>query len=229
MPASKIKMRNKELGIRNQEWVRELGGGAKNTTNNRMELTAVIKSLEFVSKLEAKSLKPIAIHTDSSYVLKGATEWIENWQENKWKTKSRQNVENQNLWKNFLRINKKIKIKWHLIPGHSGISANERCDEIATAFADGKRPKLYSGFLKNYGIDVSLAVTNLEAKNNKSKARKGKAYSYVSMVDGVIKTHDSWTLCEKRVKKVSGAKFKKALSPEDERNIINLWSQNRLF
>lgn len=207
-----------------QKWVQEIGGREKNTTNNRMELTAVIEALKAVLKIENRKLK-IVINTDSSYVLKGAKEWVKGWQKNNWKTKAKQTVLNQDLWKNFLKVSEGLKIDWHLLKGHSGISANERCDEIATAFADGLKPNLYSGELKDYKVGLSVSSI-ARAKSSKPKAQSSsKPYSYVSMVKGVVKTHKTWAECEKRVKGVSGAKFKKSFSPEDEKQIINSWSR----
>jgi len=215
----------KLVNSRKQDYVTEIGGRENNTTNNRMELTAVIESLNFVSKLTTNNSLLITLYTDSSYVLKGAKEWVHGWQKNNWKTKTKQAVLNQDLWEKYLKVSAGLKIDWHLLKGHSGIPANERCDEIATAFADGKFPKLHTTILQNYGIDLSVS-SDPTAKSLKLKARSSsKPYSYVSMVKGVVKTHKTWTECEKRVKGVSGAKFKKSFSPEDEKQIINSWSR----
>ncbi len=220
----KIMIANNEKGKMNDE-VRELGGRDGNTTNNRMELTAVIESLNFVSKLATDYSLLITIYTDSSYVMKGAKEWVHGWQKNNWKTKAKQAVLNQDLWQKYLKVSEGLKIEWHLLKGHSGIPANERCDEIATAFADGKTPKLYTTILQNYSIDLSVPPTST-TKSSKLKPRSSsKAYSYVSLVRGVVKTHKTWAECENRVKGVSGAKFKKSFSPEDEKEIINSWSR----
>ena len=202
--------------------VNELGGRDKHTTNNRMELTAVIKSLESVSKLTTNSPQlKAAVFTDSSYVLKGAKIWVHNWVENKWKTKTKQEVLNKDLWQKYLKVSKEMNIEWKLLPGHSGIPANERCDVIATEFADDEKPKLYSGALSSYRVDLSV-TSGLKTKSQKLKARSSKlpAYSYVSMVKGVIKTHKTWAECEKRVKGVSNTRFKKSSSLEDENAII---------
>ncbi|TAL49345.1 ribonuclease HI [Patescibacteria group bacterium] len=230
LPAGKITMRNKELRIKNQEWVQELGSGVERTTNNRMELTALIKALEFVKKLQVKSYR-LKVYLDSSYVLNGAGTWVHGWVKSKWKTKTKKKVENQDLWRRFLKVSKGLKIEWKLLPGHSGIAANERCDEIATMFADlpagragGKRSKLYSGFLKKYGIDIS-ASTILKRSTFHAPRSTKKAYSYVSLVNGIIKTYKTWAECEKRVKGVSGAKFKKTFSLEEENDTIETWKK----
>jgi ribonuclease HI len=225
-PAGKTVIANGEKRMTNNEWVQELGGRETKTTNNRMELTAVIKALEFVSKkiLIPHSSFLIHLYTDSSYVLKGASIWVHNWQKNKWKTKQKKDVLNKDLWQKFLKVSRGLKIEWKLLKGHSGIPANERCDVIATSYADGKKPKLHSGPLKNYGIDLSVVTESKRSTLHASRSTK-KPYSYVSQVNGIVKTHGTWAECEKRVKGVSGAKFKKSFSVEDEKNLIALWSR----
>jgi len=207
----------------------ELGGGEKKTTNNRMELMALIKSLEFVSKnLKSKNYKLITIYTDSSYVLKGGTIWVSAWQKNKWKTKQKKDVLNKDLWVLYLKVSKNLKLEWKLLPGHSGIPANERCDVIATSYADGSKISLYKGPLSNYRIDTT-SILQTKTKAKKSSGSKAKPYSYVSMVKGIIKTHSNWLDCERRVKGVSGAKFKKVFSADEEKDLIRQWKQESLF
>jgi ribonuclease HI len=243
-PDGKTIMRNKELtrpndwhrsvgrGIKNNEVI-ELGGREANTTNNRMELTAVIEALNFVNgKLKTKNEK-IEILTDSSYVKKGAKNWLTEWKKNNWKTKQKRAVLNRDLWEKLDRLLQKASVSWHLLPGHSNIPANERCDEIATAFADlsaqagGKKPKLYSGVLENYGIDLSVASMWPQAKSPLAGGPKTKSfrkpYSYVSEVKGIVKTHKTWAECEKRVKGVSGARFKKVFSGKEESELAKQW------
>ncbi|OHA90879.1 MAG: ribonuclease HI [Candidatus Zambryskibacteria bacterium RIFCSPHIGHO2_01_FULL_46_30] len=117
----------------------ELGGGETHTTNNRMELTAAIKALEFISE------KKIIIYADSEYVTKGMTEWIKRWQKKSWRTAGRKPVLNQDLWQKLLLLIEGREVKWKYVAGHSGIPLNERADEIATTFADGLDPALYDG------------------------------------------------------------------------------------
>lgn len=232
-PNGKMILLNDEKRMSNNEWVQEVGGREAKTTNNRMELTAVIEALEFVSQkiLIPYSSFVIRLHTDSSYVLKGASIWVYSWQKNKWKTKQKQDVLNKDLWQKYIKVSKSLKIKWKLLKGHSGIPANERCDVIATSFADGKKIELYSGALKNYRIDLSVPLKPLKAESRQLKARSSKAkpYSYVSMVGGKVQTHSTWAECEKRVKGVSGAKFKKTFSRENEDALIQQWKNKPLF
>ena len=218
---------NKELGIKNGEVV-ELGGGEKHTTNNRMELTAVIRSLQFVL-LKTHNLKlTTTVCTDSNYVLKGATQWLPLWQNNNWKTKAKDDVLNKDLWEELALVLETLpQISWKLIKGHSGVPANERCDEIATGFADGGNVPLYSGDVQEYTVDLTVQKKSSSSKSNnsKSKSRKGIPFSYISMVDGVVQTHASWLECEARVKGKSKALYKKAMSKEEEVSIISQWRQ----
>lgn len=206
----------------------ELGGGEKNTTNNRMELEASIQALDFVSKKLKSKTSSTTIHTDSSYVLKGATIWIKGWQKNKWKTKQKQDVLNKDLWVKFLKVSKSLKLGWKLLPGHSGIAANERCDIIATSYAEGSGVSLYKGPLSGYGVDT-MNLFQTKTKPKKSSGSKAKPYSYVSMVGGTVKTHATWVECEKRVKGVSGALFKKSYSKDDEQSLVKQWKSQSLF
>jgi ribonuclease HI len=125
--------------------VREIGGRDPYTTNNKMELTGAIealKSLEFGVN--------VTLYTDSEYVMKGMTEWIVNWQKNNWKTSAKKPVENQDLWRDLLAASAGKSVVWKYVAGHSGNEANERCDEIATHFADGLSIDLYNGPLGSY-------------------------------------------------------------------------------
>lgn len=101
-----------------------------------------------------------------------------------------------------------------------GILGNERCDMIATSFADGNPVALYSGSIQNYSIPNILNVSldeNANKKKSESNSRsKAKAYSYVSCVNNVVKVHKSWADCEARVKGVRGARYKKALNQAEE-------------
>ncbi len=111
----------------------ELFGGEKLTTNNRMELTAAIKALEYCSKQDDKqlSLKQIKIYTDSVYVKEGITVWIENWEKNNWKTSDKKNVKNVDLWKKLKDLAKNNQIEWNWVKGHSNNPMNELADKLA--------------------------------------------------------------------------------------------------
>jgi len=109
--------------------VKEFSGGEEYTTNNRMELRAVIEGLR---KLKHKS--SVRVFTDSEYVKRGMTEWIQNWVAANWKTKARKDVANQDLWKELLALSNEHIITWHWIKGHAGHPENERCDALANEY-----------------------------------------------------------------------------------------------
>jgi ribonuclease HI len=173
--------------------VQELGGREDHTTNNRMELQAVISALTFLGNMDCD----VTIHTDSSYVIQGITKWVKGWVKNNWITSTKTDVVNRDLWERLIEImgvrEELGKVTWKHIAGHAGIPGNERADEIATTFTEGKEIELFKG-------------------------------TYVSKVDGEIQTHQTWVECENRVKGKSGAKFKKALSEIEEKQIIQEWS-----
>ena len=112
---------------------KELFGGEKLTTNNRMELTAAIKSLEYYDSQEGKqlSLKEIKIYTDSIYLKEGITSWVNNWKKNNWKTSDKKNVKNVDLWKKLQDLVKSKQIEWCWIKGHSGDPMNDLADKLA--------------------------------------------------------------------------------------------------
>lgn len=194
----------------------EIGGREDETTNNRMEMTAVISALNAVGKDEE-----ITLYTDSAYVLNGITRWVKGWEKNNWKTSTKDDVLNKDLWQKMVEATVHKNINWQLIKGHSGTAGNERCDVIATSFADNAPVILYNGSRERYGVDISIKKS-LPAQAGKSKSR---AYSYVSMVDGVVQTHKTWDECKARVNGVSGARYKKSVSPADEEEIIKEFVQ----
>ncbi|WP_153109939.1 ribonuclease HI [Propionivibrio limicola] len=116
---------------------KELWGGEAETTNNRMELTAVIRALEALKRPVS-----VSIHTDSQYVQKGISEWIHNWKRNGWKTADRKPVKNADLWQELDSLVKHHQIRWVWVKGHAGHEGNERADQLA-----------------NRGIDEVLGIT----------------------------------------------------------------------
>lgn len=105
---------------------RELWGGEPATTNNRMELTAVIRALEAL-----KHRCKVKLHTDSQYVQKGITEWIVNWKKRGWKTADKKPVKNDDLWRELDVLAAKHDIQWIWVKGHAGHDGNERADALA--------------------------------------------------------------------------------------------------
>ena len=110
---------------------KELYGGELETTNNRMEMTAAIEALS-----QLKRPCEVVLTTDSQYVRKGITEWMDNWKKRDWKTSSKQPVKNADLWKMLDELNQKHSISWHWVKGHSGHPENERADELANQGID---------------------------------------------------------------------------------------------
>tara|TARA_B100000029_G_scaffold498562_1_gene567580 strand:+ start:769 stop:1215 length:447 start_codon:yes stop_codon:yes gene_type:complete len=112
---------------------KELFGGEKLTTNNRMELTAAIKALEYCVQQEKGqlSLKQVQIFTDSSYLKDGITLWINNWEKNNWKTADKKNVKNIDLWKKLKELVKLCPAEWRWIKGHSENPMNDLADKLA--------------------------------------------------------------------------------------------------
>ena len=112
---------------------KEIFGGEKLTTNNRMELTATIKALEYCTEQGGKQplLKEIEIYTDSTYVKEGITVWINSWEKNNWKTADKKNVKNVDLWKKLKELTKSSQIEWNWIKGHSKDPMNDLVDELA--------------------------------------------------------------------------------------------------
>jgi ribonuclease HI len=107
---------------------KELKGGAPETTNNRMELTAAIEALAAVKRAAA-----IDFYTDSQYLRGGITGWIENWKRNGWRTSDRKPVKNVDLWQRLDGLRGGHDITWHWVRGHAGTEGNERADELARA------------------------------------------------------------------------------------------------
>jgi len=211
--------------------VTELGGHEPDTTNNKMELMAVGKALRHLERTPG----PILIHTDSTYVIQGITRWVFGWSQRGWKTAGGGEVANVVYWKRLMALLAQRKqdhpgdgsvVQWRYVRGHSGVPGNERVDEIAVAFSKRQPAKLYVGPLQGYGVEVSEVPEETESPEEKPRQRKasGKTYSYLSQVGGSVKRHTTWAACERRVKGVSGARFKKTTSAADEARVLEEWS-----
>lgn len=105
---------------------RELSGGDEETTNNRMELMAAIKGLAALTRACA-----VDLFTDSQYVRNGITQWIERWKENGWRTTSKAEVKNVDLWQELDQLVQEHDVQWHWVKGHSGHKENDRVDQLA--------------------------------------------------------------------------------------------------
>jgi ribonuclease HI len=110
---------------------KELKGAEPDTTNNRMELTAAIRGLSAL-----KRRCRVRLYTDSEYLKRGITEWLEGWKRRGWKTADRKPVKNLDLWQEIEALATKHDIEWHWVKAHAGIAANERVDELANRAID---------------------------------------------------------------------------------------------
>lgn len=113
---------------------KELSGGYKLTTNNRMELLAAICALE-----QLNQSCNVDLTTDSQYVRQGITKWIHNWKRNGWRTSDKKTVKNADLWQRLDAACEKHQVSWHWIKGHAGHAENERCDDLAREAAGGSQ------------------------------------------------------------------------------------------
>ncbi len=198
----------------------EIGGRENRTTNNRMELTAVVSAL--TGLLQNKKTDGALVFTDSSYVLNGSTKWIHGWKKNGWVKSDKSDVLNKDLWEKMDFVLENLNVEWNLVAGHAGIPGNERCDVIATSFADNSPIDLYSGSVEKYFVDIKNIAPLAVNKAGKDRA-KLKAHSYLSLVNGELIKHATWVECEARVRGIKGAKFRKSVSPQDEMDIISEW------
>jgi ribonuclease HI len=109
--------------------IAEKWGAAKNTTNNRMELSAAIAALEALSELNVNS-RQITVYTDSQYVHQGISVWIHAWKKNGWRTSEKKPVKNKELWERLDKLAEEYSLTWQWVKGHAGNEFNERCDRM---------------------------------------------------------------------------------------------------
>ncbi len=199
----------------------ELGGSKPKTTNNEMELEAIVATLTYAMN----NSDELHIFTDSQYAINGITKWVHNWAKNGWKTKDGDGVKNLFHWKTMYElVNERgaERVHWHHVAGHVGIPGNERVDDIARGFAEGHDISLFRGNINDYPVKDILSFDFNETAKAQRDGKGKKAYSYLSLIDGELQRHETWAQCEARVKGKK-AKFKKALSPEHEQEILKEW------
>jgi ribonuclease HI len=196
-----------------------------------MELTAAIEALRYLRDLEGT----VNLYSDSTYVVRGMSEWINSWKRRGWRTTEGNDVLNRDLWESIDGLvaerSARGAVTWRHVPGHAGIAGNERADEIARAHAAGRQIELYRGPLRDYqeGVfplpeNIDVAATMLDGKRRGTgKGKANPAHSYLSVVDGKPMRHATWADCERRVKGKSHALFKKATSPGNEVEILRAW------
>ncbi len=197
--------------------VREGAAYAPQTTNNRMEMTGVLEGLRAMAEqtVPVETLPPLIL-TDSSYVVFGITKWIHNWKKRDWKTIEGGDVNNRDLWE-ALEAQVKImgRLEWKIVPGHSGIPGNERCDELAVTCQKGQTSFSKEYSLSEYHFDISTLP-------DFTRYAKREPY-YLSYINGVLEKHTQWSQCEARIKNRPGAKFKKIKNLNEEEEILKSW------
>ena len=208
--------------------VTELGDRASGTTtNNKMELTGAIKALTELCGVPG----PLAIYTDSTYVIQGIRGWIHGWRKRGWKTATGGEVLNRDLWEqldSLVAARGRSGVEWHYVRGHAGTPGNERVDEIADGLAQGREITLYRGPLIGYPLAILdlPSDTAVPARTSPASGRAtaaAKPHAYLSLVDGQLARHATWADCERRVKGRPGARFKKAMTAGDEAAILRDW------
>lgn len=203
--------------------VQELGGGDPSTTNNRMEMMATIEALKLVASYQG----PIHFYTDSTYIIRGITQWIWGWRKRNWKTAEGGDVSNRDLWEEIARLMQtrgtQGKIDWRYSRGHVGTPGNERCDRIAVAFSKKEYVSLYNGAYESYPVNLLQIPQDFSLPEMRQPTEKKVAFSYLSNLGGLVYRHRDWPSCQKRVSGKSGAKFKKAMSAAEETEILKSW------
>jgi ribonuclease HI len=201
----------------------ELAGSKVTTTNNEMEMTAVVAALSYA----INNTQEVHIFTDSSYLIQGVTTWMYGWKRNNWAKADGEEIKNRFLWETIYSLvgeRGRNTLHWHHVPSHVGIPGNERVDTLAREYAAGNHLALFRGKLDDYTIPGIFEFPNTaEAKEKKSSSKKsGVAHSYLSEVDGIIQRHKTWAECEARVKGKK-ARYQKALSEGNEGEILEKW------
>lgn len=214
--------------------VTELGEFYPQTTNNRMEMQAVISALQLCLD-RYKGVGSIRIFTDSVYVIRGSTQWLFGWKKRGWKTADNSDVTNQDLWqvmdRLLFQISKtfSVKIKWSFIRGHKGIPGNERCDEIGVALSKRQSIELYSGSVTSYHFDIlNLPAEEAlpEMKSGSSSSAEKKETWYLSLINNQVTKYTTWKDCEAAVKGRPGVKFKKVTSATEEAELLKAWGKS---
>ena len=179
----------------------ELGGGATPVTNNQMELRAAIEALRATANEPA-----VVLHTDSTYVRKGITEWIGRWKATGWRTRADQDVKNLELWQELDELNRPA-VDWQYVRAHVGIPGNERADAIALWFAQ----------------SVARLGTERITPSRPRSTPTRSGTTYLSLVDGILERHRTWADTESRVRGKRGARYKKTNGRDQELETILAW------
>lgn len=208
----------------------EIAGKKNPATNNQMELEAVIQGLSYIYEEYGDDVI-IELHADSRYVLNGIESWIDGWVRKGWITMAKKPVENKTQWIRLMKFRDIFgkKLILNKVDGHSGHLYNDRCDELAVSSALDKKLSLFDGSRKEYEVQLMSHKPKSPVKKTSSSSSKGAAYSYVSVVGGIVHADKDWATCEKRVKGKTGAKYKKVFSKEEETNLIQEYTLDSLL
>lgn len=203
--------------------VEELGGHEPHTTNNRMELRAAIEGLRRVPDAA------VLVITDSQYLLNGITRWLAGWRRRGWQTATGKPVENRDLWEE-LAHQAGARAAWEHVRGHTGDPENERANMLAQAFARGERAGAQAlrrpwPAAAASGADRAdpTAPTGTPGLARAIAAVRPARTTYLSLVGGQLARHTTWPACQARVHGVSGARFKKCRSAEEELATVGAW------
>lgn len=203
---------------------REFGGGETHTTNNRMEMTGAIEGLTRVGEGER-----VRVITDSRYLIDGASKWIRGWKKRGWKKADGDEVLNRDLWEAIDELSRTRKVSWTHVKGHAGHPENERCDKIANGFARGEAVELKSGDGEWIFKDAKPSQKPRAAKAKPQpqlEFEPGEKYPspiYLSVVDGDVREHATWTECEARIKGIKGSRCKKVSSKGEHIATLASW------
>lgn len=205
-----------------QNKVFEGGGFDPSTTNNRMEMTAVIEGLK---SAKMKNIKSLLVLSDSTYVIRGFTQWRHAWKKRGWKTQEGADVSNQDLWQELDQVSYGLKLDWRYVRGHQGTPGNERVDQIAVAYSKRDPIHMYNGISPdNFLFDVTvLPAGEPLPENSWQKPAASKSAFYVSLVNGVLTRHTDWASCERSVKGQSKALYKKVSSEQELQEVLKKW------
>jgi len=212
-------------------WTQELGGYSAGTTNNRMELQGAIEGLRLIQDEEGET----TVYTDSVYVIRGITQWIFGWKSKGWKTAQGTPVLNEELWKtldalvNERRNRKGVQVRFRYVPGHKGVPANERVDQIAVSFSKHEPVVLFRGESSSYSVDLESSIQasfeKLPERQSSASAtsKTTKAQGYLSLIGSAPEHHHSWSNCEARVKGRPGARYRKYTTLAEAKEILSSW------
>lgn len=193
----------------------EISGAAPQTTNNRMELTAVIEALRRVPPPT-----PVRVITDSQYVLQGMTRWLPGWRRRGWRTADGQPVLNRDLWEQLVALDGG-RVQWEWVRGHQRHPENTRVDALARARAREAQAQRCSTAAQGAGPPVPPRPGG--PGDGAAAQERPRWPSYLSLVDGELRRHADWPSCQQRVQGKRGARFKKCRSAAEEHATVVAW------